>query len=1063
MTYGELVETTPPPPTKQTVEQSPSTKGTEPVLRGRPTRRRSTAAGVEARVEPETTFSTPRRGRDRKRGSGQQSTRGRQRRIGAASQEQDSQENDATPVDADVRKATPTIDAPIRTTRNRNKSVPEKPTTEATPTVHREQTIPTPPQDANDVTMEEATIPDVAKENTPDASPRQTQEEQLVEKEQVVEEEQLIEEEQTVDDEQRQQVEEERVEKTQVDSLPTSSDIPGLTAQVDVISPSIPQPIPQPDQSPNMDKAPEVGHEDSGGDVEMKDVTQSTSNEVQPQQTQQTQQEAPAPGAEQQQANAYTGSYSGYYNVQSGYDYQAYVEYYRAQGYDYDAYCRQYWADQQQQQQQQQTPATQQGEQQAQPSPQPYQQQTEPQPAPEAAAPIDYTQVPAPTNLPSLYTAPAPVPVQQEEAPEARKRKRGDTPLPVTVLEDSGNKKQKQDEAVQVEITEPQPEQQEQQGHEIQVEGATDPQVQTAPAAQEPGTEKDEKANQPNGLLVTPEKPRNRLSFTIGSRKTTRPVANDDESLADIEPEESEAPWNGFSTDKANDTNPPLHPPTRALYIDNLMRPLKEYNLRDHLASLAEPDTYQSLLSRTPADPVENCYLDPLKSHAFASFKTLEQAVRVRSALHNKVWPDERARKPLQVDYFPEKQFSEWVVKERQSSSDGRVLKWRVVYKSGDTPNSVRAVLEDLGESAYQPFQPYNKDFKHDNHYSNRRNSGGYNSSFHGYDKYAKNNRNRYYNNDPTSMISSPNFIPTGPRKSFDGNRRKSSLDHDRPRKIYEEPVHIDDETFYDDNFDVEKDTSRADDSKYYKSTSSKRRSRHKRISSRDYSPKEYRDYSPPPRDRPRTRTRSPTPARSRDRSLSKDDVRSPVSDRDRDESRGRSRERTRERTTSVDRSRERSLDSVRSVEKSRERSRGRSRTREDSRDRSVERGRSRSRRRSISRGRTRERLRSRERSLDREDADRSRRDASEMSVDAGPSKEHDRDRDMDHHSDHGVAEEGERKVKIMNMDELFMFTEAKPKLYYLPVSEEVARERLKHREEMHKNARRYWRKKHKW
>src|SRR5690606_11255003 len=305
----------------------------------------------------------------------------------------------------------------------------------------------------------------------------------------------------------------------------------------------------------------------------------------------------------------------------------------------------------------------------------------EQQSAPTAVGPTDYTEVPAPINLPATHTDPstAAVPEQPEDVLDVRKRKRGETPLPRPVLDESSNKKQKQDEPVRLESMETKPVQEVQQEQDLQQSQALED---TLPSVQGPRAEQNGQTEQINVSPQTPEKPRGKLSFSLISRKPARALANDEESLADVDPEENNSALNGFATDQPIDTNPSLHPPTRALYIDNLMRPLKEYALRDHLSTLAEPDTYQSVLSRTPADPVENCYLDPLKSHAFASFKTVEQAIRVRAALHNKVWPDERNRKPLQIDYFPEHLFSEWVVKERQSSSEGRVFKWRVAYKS---------------------------------------------------------------------------------------------------------------------------------------------------------------------------------------------------------------------------------------------------------------------------------------------------------------------------------------------------------------------------------------------
>lgn len=136
---------------------------------------------------------------------------------------------------------------------------------------------------------------------------------------------------------------------------------------------------------------------------------------------------------------------------------------------------------------------------------------------------------------------------------------------------------------------------------------------------------------------------------------------------------------------------PAIYPATTALYIRNFMRPLREPLVREHLVDLAaqpgsEPDP----------DVLVEFYLDHIRTHAFARFQSVVAAARVRSALHDQVWPNERDRRVLWVDFIPPEKVSEWVAKER-ASSGGRpsaAVRWQVVYGQDDDGN-VTATLEE--------------------------------------------------------------------------------------------------------------------------------------------------------------------------------------------------------------------------------------------------------------------------------------------------------------------------------------------------------------------------------
>ncbi|TEA21797.1 hypothetical protein C8034_v005435 [Colletotrichum sidae] len=127
------------------------------------------------------------------------------------------------------------------------------------------------------------------------------------------------------------------------------------------------------------------------------------------------------------------------------------------------------------------------------------------------------------------------------------------------------------------------------------------------------------------------------------------------------------------------DVRPAVHPATRALYIKNFMRPLRDSAVQDHLLHLATPAGAQS-----NDDDIEDFYLDQIRTHAFAVFRTTTQASRVRNALHEVIWPDERERKPLRVDFVPPEKVPEWIDEERAQGARQRGCRWEVLYDRDD-------------------------------------------------------------------------------------------------------------------------------------------------------------------------------------------------------------------------------------------------------------------------------------------------------------------------------------------------------------------------------------------
>jgi hypothetical protein len=145
--------------------------------------------------------------------------------------------------------------------------------------------------------------------------------------------------------------------------------------------------------------------------------------------------------------------------------------------------------------------------------------------------------------------------------------------------------------------------------------------------------------------------------------------------------------------------DPAIHPATSALYIRDLMRPLNQAQLKSHLATLAAPPGQEPDL-----DVVVSFYLDTIRTHAFVSFTNTSAASRVRSALHDRIWPDEKTRKPLWVDFVPVEKLDEWIEQEQgQPGGRGVAKKWEVYYDV-DEDRHVTAILQESNN--LRPAQP---------------------------------------------------------------------------------------------------------------------------------------------------------------------------------------------------------------------------------------------------------------------------------------------------------------------------------------------------------------------
>ncbi|KAK3400092.1 hypothetical protein B0T20DRAFT_176408 [Sordaria brevicollis] len=155
----------------------------------------------------------------------------------------------------------------------------------------------------------------------------------------------------------------------------------------------------------------------------------------------------------------------------------------------------------------------------------------------------------------------------------------------------------------------------------------------------------------------------------------------------------SNAKYEGDMDIDERNVAPAQHPATEALYIKNFMRPLRDQFLLDHLAELAAPPG-----NLPDPDAIRDLFIDQIRTHAFVTFTSVTAASRVRVALHGQIWPNERNRKELWVDFIPPDRVAEWVETERSEGGRGNLARWEVRYERDEETGDIttRLVNADL-------------------------------------------------------------------------------------------------------------------------------------------------------------------------------------------------------------------------------------------------------------------------------------------------------------------------------------------------------------------------------
>lgn len=157
-----------------------------------------------------------------------------------------------------------------------------------------------------------------------------------------------------------------------------------------------------------------------------------------------------------------------------------------------------------------------------------------------------------------------------------------------------------------------------------------------------------------------------------------------------------------YGEDEDRSISPALHLATGALYIRNFMRPLHSSLLKDHLIALATP-VPPSPSASPSSQIITEFFLDPIRTHCLVGFTSTAAASRVRSSLHNRVWPDERTRRPLWVDFVPEEKLQKWIDVEKDVGSQRSqgAKRWEVVYEEEE--GHIKAYLQEVGSGSGPP------------------------------------------------------------------------------------------------------------------------------------------------------------------------------------------------------------------------------------------------------------------------------------------------------------------------------------------------------------------------
>lgn len=136
-----------------------------------------------------------------------------------------------------------------------------------------------------------------------------------------------------------------------------------------------------------------------------------------------------------------------------------------------------------------------------------------------------------------------------------------------------------------------------------------------------------------------------------------------------------------------------IHPPTRALYIANLTRPIQKREFVD-------------FITRTTGHAAEYAWIDRLRTHGFFVFTSPEASKEVRSALDDtKYPPGETSRQELFADFVPENLAYKWSKFEDEDKNRNSSKRFAVRYETGDDGKIIAIHYEKPSEEKFNKKQ----------------------------------------------------------------------------------------------------------------------------------------------------------------------------------------------------------------------------------------------------------------------------------------------------------------------------------------------------------------------
>ncbi|KAG5990400.1 hypothetical protein E4U52_004628 [Claviceps spartinae] len=325
-------------------------------------------------------------------------------------------------------------------------------------------------------------------------------------------------------------------------------------------------------------------------------------------------------------------------------------------------------------------------------------------------------------------------PIEPEQAPEAEKEPEQQPPEQEVVQESEQQQperaaehepeQQRAEQEIEQEPEQQQPKQEAEQDLEQSQQQETEPKPISAsiadeapsqdrdPAVTDTAQDQDEDVIMEDAVIATeepqtasfhPESPSraapvpvepSQLESQKRKRRSTSPVPRDEDIARKRARATSPSPVRQHNTfhylpdvDYDRHVEPSIHPATSALYINNLMRPLRPADLRAHIVALAAAPG-----SSPDDDIVIKFHLDFIRTHALICLSSVSAASRVRQLLHGRVWPNESNRKALHIDFIPPDKMDSWIATE-ESGGRRAATRWEVTYTPSADGSTIHADL----------------------------------------------------------------------------------------------------------------------------------------------------------------------------------------------------------------------------------------------------------------------------------------------------------------------------------------------------------------------------------